>query len=266
MRCDHRKCDREGQDASKFCEYSTLAVTGTDEGGVQRAQDFAAWVYATYPSISNTSTTKKFDHDFVQIFDSEETLLDYVKGSNYGDKDHPKVAMAIVFTGNDEDKFVYRLRQNSTIFNNPAEEARPAARTTPPTDRYFDSYAKNDQNCPEDENGGVPFLGPYQVSCTGQYMYNGVLTFQRLVGDYILHVTGTEEAYPVARSGARFVRFPTPEYVDEGFFADIADFAPLLVLLGLLYPVAAMIGYVVREKELRQKELMKMMSVTESDM
>ena len=57
-----------------------------------------------------------------------------------------------------------------------------------------------------------------------------------------------------------------PAYIDEGFFADIADYAPLLVLLGLLYPVAAMVGYVTREKELRQKELMKMMSVTESNM
>jgi ATP-binding cassette subfamily A (ABC1) protein 1 len=38
-----------------------------------------------------------------------------------------------------------------------------------------------------------------------------------------------------------------------------------LVTLGLLYPVAAMISYIVREKELRQKELMKIMSVTESD-
>lgn len=44
-----------------------------------------------------------------------------------------------------------------------------------------------------------------------------------------------------------------------------AVYGPLLVTLGLLYPVAAMISYVVREKELRQKELMKMMSVTESD-
>jgi ABC-type multidrug transport system fused ATPase/permease subunit len=37
------------------------------------------------------------------------------------------------------------------------------------------------------------------------------------------------------------------------------------VTLGLLYPVAAMIRYIVLEKELRQKELMKMMSVKESD-
>jgi ABC-type multidrug transport system fused ATPase/permease subunit len=40
---------------------------------------------------------------------------------------------------------------------------------------------------------------------------------------------------------------------------------PLLYVLGLLYSVSAIIGYVTKEKELRQKELMKMMSVTESD-
>jgi ATP-binding cassette subfamily A (ABC1) protein 3 len=42
-------------------------------------------------------------------------------------------------------------------------------------------------------------------------------------------------------------------------------FAPLLITLGLLYPVAAIIRYITLEKELRQKELMLMMSVTESD-
>lgn len=48
-------------------------------------------------------------------------------------------------------------------------------------------------------------------------------------------------------------------------FRLLSDAAPLLVVLGLLYPVAAMIGYVAREKELHQKQLMKMMSVTETD-
>ena len=42
-------------------------------------------------------------------------------------------------------------------------------------------------------------------------------------------------------------------------------YAPLLILLGLLYPVASIIRSVVLEKELRQKELMKVMSVTECD-
>lgn len=136
----------------------------------------------------------------------------------------------------------------------------------PPTDREFDSFAKDDFSCPEDANGGAPDQGFYQTSCTGQYFYNGLLTFQRLVGDFILNATGADTAYPVARNGARFVQFPTPEYEEEGFFADIAGYGPLLVTLGLLYPVASMVAYVTREKELRQKELMKMMSVTESDM
>lgn len=49
------------------------------------------------------------------------------------------------------------------------------------------------------------------------------------------------------------------------FVASTTDISPVLFALGLLYPAAAMIGYIVREKELRQKELMKIMSVTESD-
>ena len=44
-----------------------------------------------------------------------------------------------------------------------------------------------------------------------------------------------------------------------------AVITPVLLALGLLYTVAAMISYLVQEKELRQKELMKMMSVTEFD-
>ena len=48
-------------------------------------------------------------------------------------------------------------------------------------------------------------------------------------------------------------------------FILLQGFAPLLIVLGILYPVAAMISYVCSEKELRQKELMKMMSVSESD-
>ena len=36
-------------------------------------------------------------------------------------------------------------------------------------------------------------------------------------------------------------------------------------MLGLLFPISSMISYLCKEKELRQKELMKMMSVSESD-
>lgn len=47
--------------------------------------------------------------------------------------------------------------------------------------------------------------------------------------------------------------------------SSITAFAPLLFTLGLLYPIASTIRSIVLEKEMRQKELMKMMSVTECD-
>lgn len=53
----------------------------------------------------------------------------------------------------------------------------------------------------------------------------------------------------------------SPHHVQ--FTSFTADLVPLLVTLGLLYPVANIISYICREKEFRQKELMKMMSVTE---
>jgi ATP-binding cassette subfamily A (ABC1) protein 1 len=39
----------------------------------------------------------------------------------------------------------------------------------------------------------------------------------------------------------------------------------IMICLGLLMPVASMVGAICREKELRQKELMRMMGVTEAE-
>ena len=59
----------------------------------------------------------------------------------------------------------------------------------------------------------------------------------------------------------------TPAPADSAFSNDnfSTGYAPLLVLLGLLYSVSSILRSIVLEKEFRQKELMKMMSVTESD-
>ena len=51
---------------------------------------------------------------------------------------------------------------------------------------------------------------------------NGVLTFQRLVGDFILSDSGAvENGYNVAESSVSFSPFPTFAYVESGFFGDI---------------------------------------------
>eukprot|EP00522_Entomoneis_paludosa_P003197 CAMPEP_0172465378 /NCGR_PEP_ID=MMETSP1065-20121228/53328_1 /TAXON_ID=265537 /ORGANISM="Amphiprora paludosa, Strain CCMP125" /LENGTH=1924 /DNA_ID=CAMNT_0013221897 /DNA_START=90 /DNA_END=5865 /DNA_ORIENTATION=+ len=262
VKCDSRKCDEPGQDASKFCEYSMVAVTGSDASALERAKDFQSWVKSRYPELESDMP---FDFDAVQVFDSSTEINSYVRSGNYGKTGYPKIMMGIVWESGDDMNFDYRLRLNQTNFNNPKDEARPGARTTPDTAIWTESFSKSDSDtCVEDD--GAPSLGFYDSSCTGLYMYNGALTIQRLVGDYILAKTGAADAgFEVAEGGVQYVQFPTTAYEEQGFYSDISEYGPILVCLGLLYPAASIIGFLTREKEYRQKELMKMMSITEAE-
>jgi hypothetical protein len=94
--------------------------------------------------------------------------------------------------------------------------------TTPPTTVQFNDFARNDfETCTtrERDRRRDPEWGTAQDSCTGQYLYNGVLATQRLVGDFILNQTGAEAAgLFVADGGVGLVQFPQNEYVADGFF------------------------------------------------
>jgi hypothetical protein len=305
VRCDPRKCQYVGQDATPFCEYSILAVAGIDTspppppaastatsrsfnrsstgnfnrsstnnnitssnrtetlrqegvggGGRQRALDFQSYVYAMWPALQrsrrsfaatmnatvSTGTSPMdanatdranrkisvagmpFDFPFVQIFASPEDMDEYIRHADYGkDATRPKIAMGIVFDGNDRINYTYWIRQNSTNMNVPAREVpgQPVARSSPPTDAIFRSHARTDiESCVRPP--GTPRLGKYQDSCTGLYLYNGVLATQRLVGDYILNRTGAADAgYRVAQSSVGFVQFPQKAYVLNGFFTTV---------------------------------------------
>ena len=263
VKCDIRQCQQDGQDATDLCSYMRLGVAGTDAGGQRRAQDFRNWIYTEYPAVTDPEAMP-FDSELLVMFDSSSDMDAYVQAADYGTASTPKLAFGVVFDGDSLTDFSYSLRQNSTNFNQMIE-SRPAQFTTPPTNKLFNDYAKNDfESC--EPVGGTAEQGPLENSCTGQYLYNGVLTMQRLVNDYFMDISGAKaQGYFVSQNGVSFVQFPTPQYIKNGFYAAMAGYGPLLVTLGLLYPVAAMIMYVVREKELRQKELMKMMSVSESD-
>ena len=204
------------------------------------------------------------DEDVVfRTFDTEDDLTDYVTGSSY--ESDVKLAMGIVFDSDFgvNDQYHYTLRQNGTNFNNPEESARPVSQTTPRTDIYTQNFYLNDEQCDFQEGGGAPKLGPFGSSCTGQYIYNGVLTVQRLVQDFILYEGGVGVEYTVAEGGVGYVPFPTREYEEDGFYAAIADFIPLIFVLALLYPVSSTLRTLVTEKEQRHVELLKIMSVTQ---
>lgn len=268
VKCDSRACKARGEDArSDYCEYPVLAVAPKNEGdsvALGRLDSFRDYVYTNYPVLNN-QTALPFNYSFIQEFNSSNEIDSYVTSDDYGTTGFPKIALAILFEeGSTEKDYAYTLRVNSTNFNAPESEGRPATVTTPDTSRTLASYAKKDNVCTP--LGGTANMGPYMNSCTGQYMYNGAITIQRLIGDWIMSDSGAEAAgYRVAEHGVQFLPFPTKYYVENGFYATIAPFAPLLVILGLMYPVAAVIRSLTLEKELRQKELMKMMSVQESD-
>jgi ABC-2 family transporter protein len=289
VKCDSRRCKEDGEDALSYCQYGAIGVAGADAGGLDRADAFRKWLLKEYPALA---TSMPFDFDIVNTFSDSKSMDDYVKSESYGDPGTPKLAMGIVWTGNETRNYIYSLRQNSTNFNAPEAEWKPTSFTTPNTNRLLASYAKDDNDvCVP--MGGTPKQGWLEKSCTGQYVYNGLLTFQRLVGDFILADSGAKsQGYFVSESGVSFVPFPTFPYQKSGFYGDLggkclcqesdlrlfglrrlrsrhlsyfAALGPLLITLGLLFPVASMINYVTQEKQKGQKELMKMMSVTESD-
>lgn len=265
LKCDERMCQSDREDAYDYCEYNILAVaakTAGDTAGKERAEAFKAYMEERYPQLLDPTQSQYKTYNFVQYFESNEAIDKYVESKEYGSPGFEKIGLAVVFEGNDPNDFKFEVRQNATNFNTWDSASQPAAPSTPDTRTLFSTYSTGDYEC---DNLFV-YEGSHSYSCTGRYIYNGFLTTQRLVQDFMMVETGAKEAgYFVAEHGVRYVPFPVRAYTDSGAFADLSTVMPLLLTLGILYPCATMISYLVQEKELRQKELLKMMGVTDME-
>lgn len=270
IKCDASRCKSAYESAEEYCERNIVGIAGDPD----RMAAFLTWVESEYPVEK--------DLQLFRVFDTPGDMDAYVEnhfyGRSNGEVHYQKLAMGIVFDAPIHDKpsvWGYQLRPNSTnvnevAFSEETGEGLLAIQSMPNTGRLTDTYAKT-----EDEACGTA----NSVSCAAQYGDNGVLTFQRLVHDFILNQTATSSRV----SSVAFVPFPTRPYEEGLFFQFVSGmiikvtpqakltvlllpgFLSLMVTLGLLYPVASMTSYVVKEKMFRQKELMKMMSVTEAD-
>lgn len=165
VKCDSRRCTQDGESAIPYCEYNIIALTGIN-GGEGRANVFKGWVETKYPAILDEMP---FDYPLIRYFDSPKAMDDYVVSKEYGKANNTKIAMGIVFDGGTPGEWNYWLRQNATNFNAPEQEGRPASLTTPDTAVVTDSFARDDESVcvPQD---GTPLQGPFENSCTGQYM------------------------------------------------------------------------------------------------
>jgi hypothetical protein len=266
VKCDAFNCTSDGEDASKACATNILALAPKTAGEDERMMNFKEYIYSTYPQLEQFT-----DYDIVQTFDDSAAIDDYVKSPDYGVVEDssggvkkPKIALAVVIGGEGKE-YDYAIRTNSTNWNNGELNGRPGMITQPNTDREINSFAKQAASaCPVEPGTVRTGNREYESNCNVQYMHNGALTIQRLVDDFILSDTGAVAAgFSVAENGVSFADFPSKAYVQDGFYEITAAYVPLLLLLGLLFPFAAMCRSIVAEKELRQKELMKMMSISE---
>jgi hypothetical protein len=222
IQCDSRQCQHHGEEAYQYCHYPKLGLAATDAndvGGLERAQLFRDYIYRRYPQLSNTSLPALQSGEFVRIFESNQALEAYIQHPHYGvlERDLPKLAMAIVFSGNDKENYKYTLRINATNNNAPGWSSG-MARSTPDTNRLFASFAKQEIDACGHLVRGDP-QGPLQYTCTGQYILNGLLTMQRFLHDWIMVDTGAHDrGLFVAEHGVKFIPFPSKSYSEEGFY------------------------------------------------
>jgi len=120
--CNSYACKDRGEDATNYCTYKTLAISTMNGSAeeMERMERFKDYVETRYPQITNTNLP--FDYDFIQTFDNNDKLTSYVSSDTYGEfvngKYRPKIAIAVVFDGADDDKsYDYTIRTNSTNFN-----------------------------------------------------------------------------------------------------------------------------------------------------
>jgi hypothetical protein len=226
VNCDSNLCTEDGEDATPYCEYLALGLapsSSSDTVGKEQVQAFRDYIYGRFPVLEN-KTALPYDFDFVHVFDSDAEIEDYVTHVDYKypTDENPKIALAVVFDGTDDGyNYAYKIRINSTNHNSPEDPGHPGLPTTPPTDKEFEHYSKEDNSCALPE--GAPDTGPYQDSCTAQYIYNGAISTQRLIHDFLFETTGSKDAgYYVSEHGVQFARFPSTEHVSEGFYAAIS--------------------------------------------
>ncbi|TPP47556.1 ABC-2 transporter family protein [Leishmania donovani] len=103
------------------------------------------------------------------------------------------------------------------------------------------------------------YLGGLDMSTNSPYIFSGYTTLQTLVyNHYTTSVLGKPATKPLT-----YTAMPTKAYNTSSFLLTGASLAPLILVLGFLYPVSQLTKRIVVEKELRIREAMLIMGLSE---
>lgn len=103
-------------------------------------------------------------------------------------------------------------------------------------------------------------MGGKVVNSGDMYLAQGTLTMQKMIYDYYL---STFHDVPLVFEKLALTAFPTAAYKEKVFLQSAGSIAPLIIVLAFLFPVSQMTKRIVTEKELRIREAMLIMGVSE---
>jgi ATP-binding cassette subfamily A (ABC1) protein 3 len=189
----------------------------------------------------------------LQTFSSQDELDDYVTDKHYNDAGYGKgkVAFAIVWNKVDTTaaQFEYSIRANFTSLVNQNED----------TTACLYSGCKFTYTIPSTKFYTYDLLKPQSADYMYGYSFSGFSTLQEELDRFIFSLYTNVMDVEVTVG-----MMPTSAYETDNFQFVISSTLGIFYMLSFIYPVSRIVRALVLEKELRIKEGMKMMGLTDT--
>lgn len=183
---------------------------------------------------------------FLKGFKNETELVHY-----YLERNTNKICCAIVFNEISGNKFDFKIRFPfiPSYFQNDYSMSR-LVELTWKTSKQWPKYIKSGPRSPNNSYGGPP-----------DYFNNGFLYVQHEINRAMASFRQPSTEYFYNRIRLAMQRYPFPPYQRSNFLFYLQIFFPLNFLLSFLSIALELTKDIVKEKELRLKEVMKIMGL-----
>ena len=187
-------------------------------------------------NMYNENKTSDMTFDF-HTFDSVEKMEDYVSDNNYGKDDYPLLCFGISFQSKEDNNYEYSLH-------------------------YFDS--SYDGGVLDIPDGRAKANDPFQVGPDMEayklFVDDGYNQIQKIIMEYILKKKQNKVlTYNFGMMAMKYEKFKTDPF---GVF--VGYIVPFFIVIAYMCPLCLYVLRMVREKETKAKEGMKIMGMSES--
>lgn len=231
-----------------YYNYAEIAIAPASEDGVLTF--FANnLVYFLRTECNN------YYYYAVNFYSSQAAVDDFITSKDY-DNGGLKVAFAIIINQADKTngQWDYSIRANYTSIFNQGEKTTACLyngcdfKYTIPSTKFY-TY---------------DLLKPQSTEYMYGYSYSGFLTLQVAIDRYIFNEYNSLRGIDNTEVSATVGMMPTAAYESDNFQYIISSTLGIFYMLSFLYPVSRIVRAVVLDKELRIKEGMKMMGLTDT--